>query len=200
LRAIQQILKDTLQIAEPPPWVHPPFRGRSVSLHERVILSVTAAVDAGVNAAGLALQAALTVPGTTPYVPTLVEMDSTSDYQTIFEYAAPSNITTRLSGWGVTVNNVPPEGVIFKVEGGNLAAGPPDPPNPLLSTSAAAGHQPLFLLIPGRQTLKVQAVLRDPTSSPAVIDFGVTGWTWPVRTDADSPEGLIPRSGYGLNC
>lgn len=200
IQALQQILKDTLQISEPVPWVHPPFRARTVSKHVRVILSVTAGVDAAVNAAGLALQAALTVPGTPPYVPALVEMDAASDYQTIFEYVAPTNITTRFSSWGVTVNNVAPEGVVFKVNGGTLAAGPPDAPDPLLGSSDVPGHQPLFVLVQGKQSFALQAVLRDVTSSPAVIDFGIQGWNWPVRNDVDSPEGVIPRTGYGLDC
>lgn len=200
IQAMQQILKDTLQIAEPVPWVHPPFRARSICKHVRVILSVTAGVDAGVNAAGLALQAALTVPGTPPKVPPLVEMASAGDYQVIFEYKAPTNITTRFASWGVTVENVAPEGVIFKVSGGTIAAGPPDAPDPLLSSSEAAGHQPLFVLIQGKQSFQVQAILRNILSSPAVIDFGICGWNWPVRNDVDSPEGVIPRTGYGLDC
>jgi hypothetical protein len=200
IQAMQQILKDTLQIAEPVPWVHPPFRARSICQHVRVILSVTAGVNAAVNAAGISLQAALTTPGVPPSAPLLVEMGGASDYQTVFGYKAPTNITTRFSSWGVTVANVAPEGVIFKVNGGTIAAGPPDPPDPLLGSSDAPGHQPLFVLIQGKQSFQVQAVLRDVTASPAVIDLGICGWNWPVRNDSDSPEGVIPRTGYGVDC
>jgi hypothetical protein len=200
LVALQQLLRDTLQRSELAPWIHPPFRGRSVCEHQRSILSTTAALNAGVNAAGLALQNALTVSGTPPEIPPLLEMGSVGDFQTLFELKNQINTVTRVSSWGITINNVDPAGVIVKVSMGSTHGGPPSPPNALLSSSDVAGHQPVFLVVMGNQPIKIEVALRDTTSSPAVIDFGICSWSWPVRNREDSPQGVIPRSGYGLDC
>jgi hypothetical protein len=200
LVALKQMLRDTLQISELAPWIHPPFRARSFCGFTSSILSTTAALDAGVNAAGVALQGALTVPGTPAFVPPLLEMSSVGDFQTIFELKQPINVVTRIMSWGTTVNNVLPEGVIYKVSAGSVAGGPPSPPSPRLSSADVAGHEPVFLILQGNQTLKIEVALRDTTLSPAVVDFGICAWSWPVRNREDSPEGVIPRSGYGLDC
>lgn len=200
IRAMQQILKDTLQISDLAPWIHPPFRARSFSDFTRTIVSTTVALNAGVNAAGVALQAANTVPGAPALVPALEEMSAAGEFQTIFEFSNPINVATRVSTWGITVNNVVPEGVLIKVSAGSVAGGPPSAPNPLLSSAEFSSHEPVFLLVQGKQTVQIQVALRDVTGSPAVIDFGITAWSWPVRNRDDSPEGLISRSGYGLDC
>lgn len=200
LRALQQIFRDTLQISDLAPWIHPPFRARTICEFSRSILSTTLALNAGVNAAGLALQSALTVPGTPPLVPPLLEMGAVGEFQTLFELKEPINTTTRVASWGITVNNVDPAAVLVKVNVSSTAGGPPSPPSPFLSSTEVAGHQPVFLLVPGNQVLKVEVALRDTTSSPAVIDFGICAWSWPVRNRDDSPEGVIPRSGYGMDC
>ena len=200
VRAMQQILKDTLQMAQLAPWIHPPFRARSFCGFERVIVSTTAALNAGVNAAGLALQAALTVPGVPPFVPRLEEMAVAGEFRTIFTLSNPQNVVTRVASWGVEVTNVNQQGVLLRVRAGSVAGGPPSPPSPLLSTADVEGHQPVFLVLQGNQVLQIQAALRDVTLSPAVVDFGVCAWSWPVRVRDDSPEGVIPRTGYGTDC
>jgi hypothetical protein len=197
---MQQILKDTLQMHQLAPWIHPPFRARSFCDFERVVLSTTAALNAGVNAAGVALQGALTVPGVPPFVPRLEEMAAAGEFRTVFTLSNPLNVTTRVSTWGITITNVNPQGVLLRVNAGSVAGGPPSPPNPLLSTADVEGHQSVFLLLRGKQVLQIQAALRDVTLSPAVIDFGICAWSWPVRNRVDSPEGVIPRTGYGQNC
>lgn len=197
---MQAVLKDTLQLTNFAPWIHPPVRGRSIGEFRRAILSTTAALDAGVNAAGLALQAALTIPGTPTLIPPLLEMGAVGEFQTLYTLQNTINIATRVTTWGITINNAIPEGVLIRVNSGSMAGGPPSAPSPFLSSADYGGHQPVFLIIQGNQTLEIEVALRDVTASPAVIDFGITGWSWPVRNREDGPEGLIPRSGYGLSC
>jgi hypothetical protein len=196
---MQQLLEDTLQRSDLPPWIHPPWRGRSICVEERVILSTTAGLNPALNAAGIALQSALTVPGAPPYVPTLLEQDG-DDFQTILEIENPINIMTRIATWGVTVNNVADEGVIFTVVTGSTAGGPPSPPSPTLSSVNREGHQDVFLLIQGNQKLQLKARLRDVTNAPAVVDIAVCGWSWPVRNRTDDPKGAFTRTGYGVDC
>jgi hypothetical protein len=102
--------------------------------------------------------------------------------------------------WGVTINNVQPEAVFMRVNAGSVAGGPPSPPNGLLGAANVSQHEPVFLVVQGKQVVQIQAALRDVTLSPAVIDFGICAWSWPVRNRTDSPEGVIPRSGYGMSC
>ena len=116
IRAMQQLLEGSLQMSELAPWIHPPFRGRSLCSRQRSILSTTAGLNAGLNAAGVVLQAALTIPGTPPYVPPLLEMDNIGEYQTILAYTSPQSAATRISSWGVEVTNVQPEGVLFRIQ------------------------------------------------------------------------------------
>ena len=123
IRAMQQILKDTLQIGELAPWIHPPYRARSFCDHRTAIVSTTVALNAGVNAAGVAIRDALAVPGTPPLITPLLEMSAAGDFQTIFELSNPVNIATRVSTWGITVSNVLPESVLIRVATGSVAGG-----------------------------------------------------------------------------
>jgi len=196
LNAFQTMLTDTLQVSDLAPWIHPTFRSRPMCDHVQGIISTTAALNAVTNAAGIALQAALTV-GT--FVPQLFEMASAADFQTIYTLQPQQSQTARIMSWGIDTSNTTPSNLIVRVRAATTAAATPAPPNPFLSTHVVAAHQPTFILLQADQELQIRVGMQDLTS-PALVDFGICYWFFPVNKRVDNREGTRLRDGYGVDC
>lgn len=196
LNAIQTMLADTIQSADLVPWIHPTIRSRPMCDHVQAIISTTAALNPVTNAAGLALQAALTV-GT--FVPQLFEMSTPTDFQTIYTLMPQQSQTARIASWGIDTSNTVPANLIVRVQSANTAAATPSPPNPFLSTHVVAAHQPTFILLQADQPLSIQVAMQNLTS-PALVDFGICYWLFPVNKRVDNREGIRLRDGYGVDC
>ena len=196
LNAIQTMLADTLQTADLVPWIHPTIRSRPMCEHVQAIISTTAALNPVTNAAGIALQAALTV-GT--FVPPLLEMTSPTDFRTLYTLMPQQSQTARIASWGIDTSNTVPANLIVRVQSANTAAATPSPPNPFLSSHEVAAHQPTFILLQPDQPLSIQVAMQDLTS-PALVDFGIYYWLFPVNKRIDNREGIRLRDGYGVDC
>lgn len=198
VRAAQQLLEQTIQIADPVPWQAPPFRSMYRNEHKQAVLSTTAAFNAATNAAGIALRAANSVGGALAYTPDLLEMGSATDFKTIFELHPPQAKVARVVSWGISPGSIGAMNLAVKVFGATLS-GPPSPPNPFLSGHEVSDHQPTFFLVQPDQVFTVQVALRDVTA-PTLVDFGVCYYLFDVTKRVDSKEGMLLKSGYGMDC
>lgn len=195
VEAGREVLAGTLQVHELAPWTEPGYRAKPVGKHARAIISTTVAFDAVTNAAGLALQAALSSIVTVP----LYEMANATDWQQIFSYQANQSQIAVFKTWGISVENHAPEAAQVRVDRGGSSGGPPDPPNPFLSGDAYPEHQPTHMILNGGQTLGISVINLD-TTTPLLVQFGITGWEQPVTKRIDGKEGTRLKTGYGLDC
>jgi hypothetical protein len=195
---MQQVLEDALQITDLAPWIHPPYRAHSFCEHTRSVLSVTAAVNPVANAAGIALQGAVSSPG---YNVPLLEMTAANDFQVIYSLDVPYSSNARVKSWGITVGNGLPESVIVRVKAPGNTGGEPTPPNAFLSSHPSNEHSEVFLVGKGGQRIDIEVGIRDfANPTPFLLDFGICGWIFPIDKRVDSREGTRLRGGYGVDC
>jgi hypothetical protein len=194
LRAMQQVLEDTLQIADLASWIHPPFHAKWVNGRVRAVISTTVGLNAVTNAAGLALQAANSSIVAVP----IFEMTSATDGQAIFQVTPPRSHMARIASWGISVEGGPPELVQVRVKAPSQG-GLPTAPDPFLSSHESSQQQPTFLILQENQQLTIE-VLLNVTTMPALINFGISYWQWPITRRTDTKEGASFRSGYGVEC
>lgn len=196
LDAFQTRLADTIQIADTVPWTTPTVRTRYMTEHRQAIISTTAALNAVTNAAGLALQAAMTVGAV---VPPLLELTAAGTFQVLYTLQPQQSQTIRIVSWGIDTPNTSPPNLLIRVQAATMAAVQPGGPDPFVSNSQVGAQQPTFAILQADQQLTIEVSMQDLTS-PAVVNFGIVYWVFPVNKRIDSREGTRLRDGYGLDC
>ena len=195
LYAMQDVLGETMQLAELAPWIHPSWRGQWQTRYVQAVLSVTAALDPVANAVGVALAAAASAPG---FPVAVLEMGGAGDFQDLVVLTPQASQMVRLKSWGISGGNAGPKGLAVRLAA-QTAGGPPSAPNPFLGGPASADQEETFALVQPDQTLKVQVGLRDLTS-PTLVEFGMSFWTYPVPKRTDGSKQSAIGGGYGLEC
>lgn len=200
LRALGELLENTIQTADQLPWVAAPYRAVEKTATVRAVINTPAAVSAAANAAGIVLAAAQSTYVTvTPVTPTVA--GGLVDLLTI---TAPQSSMIRLKSWGCSVINAPSEALATSASGGTVAASKPSGPDPISSSYLVQGHQPAFVLIPPSKTLTIQgrnlSDLVPASATPLLVYVSACWWEWPVTRWEDSPKKSRLRSGYGLGC
>lgn len=193
LQALREILGETFQLADLAPWIHPPYRARSLSTSQLAVVGPTAAADAAANAVAVALAAAASGPGFT--VP-VIEVSATSDAATLFTVSPEQGEMARVRSWGIDSGSAGDKAIFLRLQG-TTVGGLPSAPDPFISGAVVSQHQDVFALVPGGGALSVRVGLHDLTT-PTLVTFGIEGWFWPVNKRVDSKEGTLLRSGYGV--
>lgn len=195
IRAFQETIASTFQLADLAPWIHPTYRAVFNCEHVQFVIGPSSALDAAGNAAAVALAAAASGPGFTVNV---LQMETAASFVDLFTLTPQQGNMIRIKSWGISPGNAGAKNLATKLLAATVG-GTPAPPNPFISGADVANHQDAFVLLNSTQTLKVQAQIRD-LSSPTLVDFGICYWIWPINKRSDSKEGTLLRSGYKVDC
>jgi hypothetical protein len=206
IRDAKKVLEGTLFTTDFASWQKPPYKSVYFTDYRRTILNIDAAVNAGANAAGVAINAAETTfaplnpPMRTTVGAGLLQFGTLAD--ALWSRKTNDSMVMVVESWGIECVNAPDEALAVRLNGnplGGLGTGGGGTPNPATSTAQAAGHQRTKLIVAPNQVLAVQ-IGNVTNLTPLFVKFSVSGWIFPVTRFVDKKEQMQVRPGYGVEC